>query len=69
MDTDLKINKEVINNLLEFIKNFAKHCVKNIEDSTSKESDSIYELLQILKGKNFDIKTLLNILNEINLKN
>lgn len=57
-----------INDILEFIKSFVRNCVKNVGDSTSKESNSIYELLQILKGKNFDIKTLLNILKEYKYK-
>ena len=60
----IKIIEEIKSNnivdLIKYIKNYVDYNIKNINNEENK-IDNINELMNILKGTDFDIKTLLEI--------
>lgn len=64
----IKIVDEIKSNnivdLIKYIKNYVDYNIKNINNEENK-IDKINELMYILKGTDFDIKTLLEIIKEV----
>ena len=50
--------------MIKYIKNYVDYNIKNINNEENK-IDQINELMYILKGTDFDIKTLLEIIKEV----
>ena len=64
----IKIVDEIKSNnivdLIKYIKNYVDYNIKNINNEENK-IDKINELMYILKGTDFNIKTLLEIIKEV----
>ena len=50
--------------MIKYIKNYVDYNIKNINNEENK-IDKINELMYTLKGTDFDIKTLLEIIKEV----
>ena len=61
MNVSEEIKKNTINDIISYTKSYVKHCINDI--------NGLKEFLDVLKGTNFNLKLLLDIINEINLTN
>ena len=54
-----EIKKNTIPDIISYIKSYVKHCINNNED--------LAEFLKVLKGTNFNLKTLIDMIKEVNI--